>query len=71
MYCYYGNEITLASVSISDACYDANFVGTNLSYQKDLLIIMQRSQKPVNHTIGKFANLTLTAFVSVSITILT
>ncbi|GJQ74074.1 hypothetical protein Trydic_g18996 [Trypoxylus dichotomus] len=65
LYCYYGNELTLASDTISFACYNANFVGTTISFQKGLLQIMMRSQRPIILTAGKFANLCLSAFVTV------
>ncbi|GJQ74197.1 hypothetical protein Trydic_g19108 [Trypoxylus dichotomus] len=64
-YCYYGNEITLAAESVAAACYDVNFVGTDLSFQKSLLLIICRSQRPMALTIGKFATLNIGTFISI------
>ncbi|KAI4459720.1 odorant receptor [Holotrichia oblita] len=64
LYCYYGNMITEASDAISFACYETDFVGTDLRFQKGLLLIMMRSQRPIVLTAGKFAQISLAAFVA-------
>ncbi|XP_055377877.1 odorant receptor 67c-like [Condylostylus longicornis] len=44
--CYYGTVLIDASSNISNATYNSNWVSTSLKYQKSLLLIIQRSQKP-------------------------
>nr|QBB72956.1 odorant receptor [Protaetia brevitarsis] len=65
IYCYCGNELTLSSTSVSFACYEADFIDEDLWFQKNLLMIMMRSQKPVALTAGKFTVLSLPAFVGI------
>ncbi|KAF2903850.1 hypothetical protein ILUMI_02323, partial [Ignelater luminosus] len=60
--CYCGTELSEASQSIASACYEANFVGTDLRFQKSLMFIMMRSQKPARITVGKFTELSIAIF---------
>lgn len=64
-FCYWGNEVTLNSLAVADACNEVDYVGTDLRFQKGLALIIQRSQRPVELTAGKFAVLSLNTFVSV------
>ncbi|XP_071052071.1 putative odorant receptor 92a [Onthophagus taurus] len=63
LYCYWGNELALESQKVASTCYEINFVGAHISFQKSLVIIIQRSQKPIEITAGKFTRLTLMTFV--------
>lgn len=61
--CYYGTILSLSSKSIADACFEINFIGSDIRFQKYLLLIMARSQKPVRLTAGGFAELSMVIFV--------
>nr|AVH87271.1 odorant receptor 30 [Holotrichia parallela] len=63
--CYWSNELTLESESVAYACYEVNFVGASPAFQKNLALMIQRSQRPVVLTAGKFVNLSLDAYVSI------
>ncbi|KAK4885512.1 hypothetical protein RN001_001783 [Aquatica leii] len=63
---YYGNEITIESQNIAKACYNVEFVGTDIKFQKSLLLMMQKSQIPISMTVGKFALLSITTSLTVS-----
>ncbi|KAK5638845.1 hypothetical protein RI129_013140 [Pyrocoelia pectoralis] len=62
---YYGTQLSIASQSISDTCYELNFVGTDVRFQKGLLMIMRRSSKPLFITVGGFAVLSINVFVMI------
>ncbi|KAF2895754.1 hypothetical protein ILUMI_10422 [Ignelater luminosus] len=64
--CYCGNELSKSSEYIANMCYKINFIGTDIKFQKSLLLIMMRSQKPVRLTIGKFAGISIEIFTWVS-----
>lgn len=63
---YWGNEMIQQYSAIADACYEVDFVGIDRRFQKGLCMIIQRSQKPIKFTVGKFTPLTLNNFVMVS-----
>lgn len=67
MYCYWGNEVALESQAVAKACYDVDFVGTDIQFQKGLALIIKRSHKPVNMTAGKFTKLSLKMYAWVNI----
>ncbi|KAF2879492.1 hypothetical protein ILUMI_26687 [Ignelater luminosus] len=60
---YCGTGLSESSEYIASICYEINFIGTDIRFQKSLLLIMMRSQKPVRITIGKFAGLSIEIFV--------
>lgn len=53
------------SEAAAAACYDLDFVGSDVRFQKSLQLIMLRSQKPTLITGAKIFGLTLGTFVSV------
>lgn len=61
--CYWANQILIESKRVAEACYHTNFVGKDVRFQKSLVLIMLRSQKPVQLTIGKFVVLDVQVFV--------
>ncbi|XP_071055834.1 odorant receptor 10-like isoform X1 [Onthophagus taurus] len=63
LYCFWGNEVRDESVKIADACWETNFVGTDVRFQKALASIIRRSQKPIVITAGKFSDLSLKSYV--------
>ncbi|KAF5307175.1 hypothetical protein FQR65_LT00691 [Abscondita terminalis] len=61
---YYGNEIIIESQNIANCCYNIEFVGTNIKLQKGLLLMIQRSQRPIVMTVGKFAPLSIATSIA-------
>lgn len=62
----WGNEITLESANVGKVVMEIDYVGTPKSFQKSLVLLMARSQRPVVVTAGKFVNLSLETLVTVS-----
>ncbi|XP_031341105.1 odorant receptor 67a-like [Photinus pyralis] len=60
-----GTKVTLEIETVSNTCYHINFIGTDLRFQKSLIIIMRRCQKPVVIIVGKFTALSIVVFVTV------
>ncbi|XP_031345781.1 uncharacterized protein LOC116172672 [Photinus pyralis] len=60
---YWGNEVTLASQNVRNACYEVEFYGADVRFQKGIVLIMERSKKPITFTAGKFSALTLGTFI--------
>lgn len=60
-----GNELSIASEEIANVVYDIDWIMANNSTKRLIILIMQRAQKPVYITLGKFANLSMTTFVMV------
>jgi len=65
LYCYWGNEVTTSSLNVSQASYEVNFVGKDVNFQRGIAMIMLRSQKTLEITMGKFIKLSLSTFASV------
>ncbi|KAF5291588.1 hypothetical protein FQR65_LT01901 [Abscondita terminalis] len=61
---YYGNEIMVQSQGIANCCYDVYFVEADIRLQKALLLIIQRSQRPIQMTVGKFVPLSLATSIA-------
>ncbi|KAK5638613.1 hypothetical protein RI129_012908 [Pyrocoelia pectoralis] len=60
---YWGNEVTLESQNVLKACYDMEFYGADVRFQKGLILMMERSKRPITFTAGKFSALTLGTFI--------
>lgn len=56
----------IESQKVSQAAADVYFVDAPLSYQKKLIMIIARSQIPIEFTAGKFVSLSLNTLVKVS-----
>ncbi|XP_031330090.1 odorant receptor 94a-like [Photinus pyralis] len=65
LYCSYGNEVTIQSSRVLDACYMAEWVSCGPKVRQCLFIIMERSKRPMVLTAGKFVNLSLASLVAV------
>ncbi|KAF5272419.1 hypothetical protein FQA39_LY07887 [Lamprigera yunnana] len=65
LYCSHGNEVTLQSAMISDACYMTKWVYCGPLVRKTLFLIMERSKRPMVLTAGKFVNLSLESLMAV------
>ncbi|KAF5287478.1 hypothetical protein FQA39_LY04106 [Lamprigera yunnana] len=59
---FWGEQVILQSEAVSNAAYETDFVGSDLRFQKGLLMIMCRSQRAVKLTAGKFAIIQLFTF---------
>ena len=56
----------IESQKVAQAAADVYLVDAPLSYQKKLLMIIARSQIPIEFTAGKFVSLSLNTLVKVS-----
>ncbi|XP_031329180.1 odorant receptor 94a-like isoform X2 [Photinus pyralis] len=65
LYCTYGNEITIQSYRVLEACYMTEWVYCGPKVRQNLFLIMERSKRPVVMTAGKFVTLSLALLVSV------
>ncbi|XP_076388996.1 uncharacterized protein LOC100881022 [Megachile rotundata] len=65
LYCWFGNEMTLKSTELADAIYGMDWTILPTDVQKDLLIIMIRSMKPVKITCAHILILSVDSFVSI------
>ncbi|KFB47530.1 putative odorant receptor Or5 [Anopheles sinensis] len=52
--CFFGTELTTESFSVARAVYDCYWYQRSVSIQKKLKMILQRAQKPVAISAGKF-----------------
>ncbi|KAF5285630.1 hypothetical protein FQR65_LT13111 [Abscondita terminalis] len=53
VYCYYGEELAHRSEQIGEIAYEIDFVGTDIRFQRSLMIILRQSQKPFRIKAGK------------------
>ncbi|XP_076229132.1 uncharacterized protein LOC116424883 [Nomia melanderi] len=67
LYCWYGNEVKLKSLEISDTVLDMNWTILDDSQKKMLMMIMRRALVPVEFTSIHVASLNLASFMGVSI----
>ncbi|KAB0805267.1 hypothetical protein PPYR_02237 [Photinus pyralis] len=65
LYCAYGNEVTVQSAMVLDACYMTEWIYCGPEVRRSLFLIMERSKRPLALTAGKFVNLSLSSLVSV------
>ncbi|KAH1013084.1 hypothetical protein HUJ05_012131 [Dendroctonus ponderosae] len=65
VYCWFGNEITLASSAIPYSIYSSDWFSSSERFKKSMLLTMARLQRPLYVSIGKFTPLALTTLLSV------
>ncbi|XP_044729500.1 odorant receptor 4-like [Chrysoperla carnea] len=65
VYCWFGNGITEQSSSVLQALYECNWFSSPTSFKRSLLIMMNRTQRPLRLNIGIFAPLTIQTYVTV------
>lgn len=65
IFCWNGNQVLEESLEIAFAAYDADWILCETEIQKALILIIQRSQRPLRISAGKFAYLTLETYMSV------
>nr|WCC57390.1 odorant receptor 51 [Papilio dardanus] len=63
--CWYADEIYTSSSGVADAVYESAWYIENIRCQKALLILMQRSQKPLYFTALKFHSITMSTYSSI------
>ncbi|XP_028038751.1 odorant receptor 4-like [Bombyx mandarina] len=63
--CWYADDIYRASVGVSDAVYESGWYRTNTRCRRALLVVLQRSQKPLYFTALKFRSITMTTYSSI------
>ncbi|XP_031338150.1 odorant receptor 85b-like [Photinus pyralis] len=63
--CYLTQKVLTENEALAYACYSVDFVGTNLPFQKSLILIMARAQRSVQFTVGKFAPLSIVTLVTI------
>ncbi|XP_024886867.1 odorant receptor 2a-like, partial [Temnothorax curvispinosus] len=61
-YCWAGNEVTLKSAGFGDKIYNMDWVLMTNSEQKDLLMIMKRSTKPIKLSSSFLVTLSLESY---------
>ncbi|XP_063977282.1 odorant receptor Or1-like isoform X2 [Diachasmimorpha longicaudata] len=62
MPCYSGHQITLQSTKVSDAIFSMDWLDLEIATKKSLILIMQRSQKPLQFTTGYIITLSIGSF---------
>ena len=68
MICYYGNKLTIASATFAQAFYDSGWNERPFqSENKNFVLILLRSQKPIVITACKFAVVSLEVYFTVSL----
>ncbi|KAF5273049.1 hypothetical protein FQR65_LT04791 [Abscondita terminalis] len=60
-----GEKMTYECGKICNAIYEINFLGTDIRFQKSLIVIMRQSQRPVRIKAGKFIDISLVSFAKV------
>ncbi|XP_031355682.1 odorant receptor 67a-like [Photinus pyralis] len=63
--CYFSEEVLTESAELSNSCYNVEFNGADVRFQKALLMLMRRSQKRLMFTIGQFAPLSILTTVTI------
>ncbi|KAK5644151.1 hypothetical protein RI129_007996 [Pyrocoelia pectoralis] len=62
---YWGSELIKEYQAIGDTCYEIEFVGQDLRFQKMLRFVIQRTRTPLEFTVGGFSPLTMRTFLLV------
>ncbi|XP_026764626.2 odorant receptor 4 isoform X1 [Galleria mellonella] len=63
--CWYADDIYRASVGVSDAVFASGWYNCNPRCRRALLLMLQRSQRPLYFTALKFSSITLNTFRSI------
>lgn len=65
MFCWNGDEVLGLSLDIAFAVYDSEWFLCDVEIQKAIISIIQRAQRPLQISAGKFAFLTLETYMNV------
>ncbi|XP_041973673.1 odorant receptor 4-like [Aricia agestis] len=63
--CWYADEITTASTGIGHAAYQCGWFHITVKCRRALLVLLQRSQKPLHFTAYKFSAITMSTYSSI------
>ncbi|CAK1599715.1 unnamed protein product [Parnassius mnemosyne] len=63
--CWYADQIYASSSGVADAAYESSWYSCNIRCQRALLILIQRSQKPLYFTALKFRSITMSTYSSI------
>ncbi|XP_066583901.1 odorant receptor 46a-like isoform X2 [Prorops nasuta] len=64
IYCWFGNEVLLSSYEIGDAIYKIDWTMLEVDTQKGLIMMMNRSMKPIQITTASIISLNLDSFTT-------
>ncbi|XP_029159902.1 odorant receptor Or2-like [Nylanderia fulva] len=64
-YCWFGNEVKLKSIQLSDNIYNIEWTTLNNDVRKGLLMIMNRAKIPIEFTSANLLSMNLDSFVMV------
>ncbi|KAF9406428.1 hypothetical protein HW555_013195 [Spodoptera exigua] len=62
IYCYLGNELIIQSEGIAQAAYESTWTSWPVDLQKDLLIVINASQRPLKLSAGGIALMSIQTF---------
>ncbi|KAF3054602.1 Odorant receptor 023 [Nylanderia fulva] len=62
IYCWAGNEVMVKSTGLSETVYQMNWILMPINEQKDLLMIMMRSTRPIKFTSSFLVSLSLESY---------
>ncbi|CAH2100023.1 unnamed protein product [Euphydryas editha] len=65
--CWYADDIFTSSSGVANAVYESSWYQNNIRCQRALLVMMQRSQKPLYFTALKFSSITMSTYSSILI----
>ncbi|CAB3241325.1 unnamed protein product [Arctia plantaginis] len=65
LYCYYGNEVSDESDHVCESIYSMQWLGTPVSFQRSLLVVMERAKRPLRPAAGLVVPLSLDTFVKI------
>ncbi|XP_023934502.2 odorant receptor 4-like [Bicyclus anynana] len=63
--CWYADDIFTSSSGVANAVYESGWYNSNIRCQRALMILMQRSQKPLYFTAYKFRSITMSTYSSI------
>ncbi|XP_047539671.1 odorant receptor 85b-like [Vanessa atalanta] len=65
--CWYADDIFTSSSGVADAVYNSGWYNSDIRCQRALLVMIQRSQKPLYFTALKFSSITMSTYSSILI----
>ncbi|XP_039745365.1 odorant receptor 4-like [Pararge aegeria] len=63
--CWYADDIFTSSSGVANAVYESGWYNSTIRCQSALMILMQRSQKPLYFTAYKFSSITMATYSSI------
>nr|XP_022918553.1 odorant receptor 49b-like [Onthophagus taurus] len=65
LYCWFGNEITVAGSEIPTSIYQSDWLSATTGFKRSMMINMLRLNRDIHLTVGKFTPLTIATLVSI------